>query len=141
MDFGSSSLNNVRFNLHGYTDSGDDLLGNIPNETPIATDIVGFLSYNSISREGDMSGVHERDRSSMWKLIAQPDIATAGLVMTLLNNNAGLAGLVRITWQLDPLTRAWTQLPTPIQYKIDFATQSLAVTIEVIMALSQFGVS
>ena len=130
----NSTLDNVKFDVFTTQETlasgsiNDLITGTRMNEVPIAKGIVGHMAYLGFGKEGDSKANSERDRASMWRIYCRApfdlDRALEGGVY------------VRVTARRHPETNGWVTQLTPMQYKVDFETSTLAVGRDKILSLS-----
>lgn len=123
-------LINAKFDLV-TTEYSQNLLGNRLIVTPVITGLPGQF-INIGTKESDLkSPMHERDRSSNWRMI-----------VILPSEFTDIEGLyLKLTHRKHPVTNGFAALTTPELYKIDFVSEHFATSQEHTLYLSSAGKS
>lgn len=116
----------------------EGLLGNKTVETPVAEGIYGFLSYVGLGKEGDANPNRERERSSAYRLhLTKSSCMSALEGQGMERLEEVVAGrYFRVQRKRMPRTNAWATLEDFDQYKIDFISDTFAISDERTLGLT-----
>jgi len=124
-----STLYNIKGDLYDV-EYKSGLLNNGVVEIPIACNVTGHWTKLGMGKEGDVSGVHERDRSPGHRVsLNVPYRAQCGLVDGV---------FFKLTHRRHLVTKAWVCLETPEVYKVDTVFDAFSSSAEKIVSLSKF---
>lgn len=124
-----STMYNIRGDVYDV-EREDTLLGNKIVEIPIAYGVTGHWTKLGMGKEGDVSGVHERDRSPGHRVsLSVPYFAIEAIVDGV---------YFKITHRRHIVTKAWVCLDTPEVYKIDTVFNAFSSSAEMVVSLTKF---